>query len=339
MSEILISHAYFQILYRYMLQHELMHLLTAAESTHLARLAESNILEKKPLSELNHFLNILKQSEVSSQLYFDIAQNCELKHYGLVGYISSHAKTFLEAAQYIERYGTLIIDHTGGENIHLEQKAFESAVTWPLWNSDSIALNEINLFAIHLIIQQLFSQQNLKYQRIEIAHSATMPMHIYEHIFQCPVIMNASRYAFVYANHQLDTPLPQPDELLISLLSQQAEQWLQRNDAIKNTLTAQLEYIIQQHLEMGQTLPELETLAQSFHMSKRNFQRKLKQQGIIYRQLIERIKMKYCLSLLKQKQLSYTDIALQLGYADQSSLGRAFKKNHGYSLSQFQHQT
>ena len=332
MTNIYISHAYFQPIYRYLEQRQLLHVLTPEHLSLLISLKDKNPLEKASLALFNCIIKNLETAQISTTLYLDIAQEIEIKHFGLVGYISSHAENLFEAAKYIEKYGTLMIESQPEASIHLKQNNIEAMITWPHWQADCTALNEINLFAIHRMIQQFVAQDHLKYLRIEVAHAPCIPEAEYKKLFQTKIIFNTSHYAFVFAKHSLDTLLPQPDDMLVSLLSQQAEQWLSQQQPL--SLKHRIESVLLHYLEQGQPIPEIHQLANTMHLSTRSFQRKLAEENIVYRQLIEQLRMQVCMQLLRQKRLSLSEIALQLGYADQSSLGRAFKKRYGYSMTQ-----
>lgn len=339
MNSILISSAYFYILREYLRQNsnEQNHLSTQ-DWMELNSLAEENFLQQQPVQRFNYYLYKLTQSLTShekSTLYYKIAQQFELKHYGLVGYISAHAHTFLDAIGYVEKYGSLIIQPAPLNNIHIEHSHVHICLTWPLWNEDCIAIHEINLFAMHRVVQQLFGSTAPHYSCIEIAHAAQLTPATYERYFKSKVEFNRKRYAFIFEKKYEHLALPNPDQQLIYLLLQQAESQLAKNKIHVDPLIQTIEDMLQQHLHRQDILPSLEQLAEQFHLSPRSLQRKLKAHDLVYRVWVEQLKMQYCLKLLEKKH-PLAEIALQLGYADQSSLGRAFKKNFNMTLRQAQ---
>lgn len=335
MSEsIFISPVYFQIIQDYIEHMGLEHLFSNSQRQQLVELTQNQ--NKQALSFFNQYLKILLDANISSQLFLDLANYFEIKHYGLVGYISIHAKNFKESAEYIEKFCSLMIELDHSEQIKFTISEFESQLSWPLWNSQSIWINEINLAAIFKITQQLTNHiERIQFTQIEFAHTPLMPLEHYQRFYACPVIFNASQYSFNFNNRFLDYKLSSSDEVLLNILLTQAEQLLVQTDSSKSNLERKLQFIVQKYLELGESIPEIHIIAASFHMSKRNFQRKLKADNIVFRQYIEHRKILYCQHLLKTSNKSLTDIALQLGYADQSSLGRAFKKNVGISLSAY----
>lgn len=338
MPDIQISSVYFFVLKEYIQTTKCTHLFDVTALGQLDVLAAHNILEKFPLTLLNSYLEKLLTAQVSPHLFFDIAQHFEIKHYGLTGYISTNAQTFLEAAQYIEKFCPLIIDGENLIQLRLTHAVNSSAMTWPRWSEHSLWINEINLAAIFKLIHQLMGTQTKHLiKAIHIQHSPRIEVEHYQQFYQCEIHFNTKEYGFIFDAKRLDLALPSRDEILLEILLKQAENLLiqqQQKPQKLSALSSKLHLLITKYLEHGENIPEMDILANQFHMSQRTFQRKLKDDGIIYRHLIEQCRMQVCQQLLETSTLSLTDIALQLGYANQSSLGRAYKKHHGHSLKQ-----
>lgn len=335
-SDILLSSIYFKILNTYIKQHQLDELFQNHELERLNKLAVESTPNKHPLNLFNTYVNTLLENQVSPSLLFDLANLFEAKHYGLVGYISSHAQSLKDSALYIEKFCNLIIDGDNIQQIHFVEHHPYSELAWPLWNKESIWLNEINLAAIYKITQQLsFDVDGMKFSCIKIAHSPLMPIENYRKLYSCEIIFNAPQYSLIFENKYLNQTLTSNDDVLLNILLDQAEILLNQVETQKNQFEQKLETIIKKHLETEKPLPTVDTLASYFNMSKRTFQRRLKEHNLIYRKFIEHNKIEYCKTLLLSKKMNLTDIALYLGYSDQSSLGRAFKKNTNLSLKKW----
>jgi AraC-like DNA-binding protein len=67
------------------------------------------------------------------------------------------------------------------------------------------------------------------------------------------------------------------------------------------------------------------------HLSARTLQRQLNDLGSSFKKIVEMERMKRCDQLLQQ-DMQLTDIAMQLGYSDQSALARAYKAYSGQTL-------
>ena len=79
--------------------------------------------------------------------------------------------------------------------------------------------------------------------------------------------------------------------------------------------------------------PKIEQIANELHVSARTLQRQLNELGSSFKKIVEVERMKRCDQLLQQ-DMQLTDIAMQLGYSDQSALARAYKAFSGQTLLQ-----
>lgn len=77
--------------------------------------------------------------------------------------------------------------------------------------------------------------------------------------------------------------------------------------------------------------------ASDLNMSLRSFQRKLKQAGTSYAELLDHIRHEMACSYLESPQHQIIKIAYMLGYSDPSNFARAFKRWDGVSPHEFRH--
>ena len=73
-------------------------------------------------------------------------------------------------------------------------------------------------------------------------------------------------------------------------------------------------------------LPGFEKVVSQFAISKRSFQRKLKDEGSSFRKISDEIKSELSKFLQRSKNLKTQDIAYLLGYSEPSAYLRAVKK-------------
>lgn len=72
--------------------------------------------------------------------------------------------------------------------------------------------------------------------------------------------------------------------------------------------------------------PDFATLASQFHASVATLRRRLDEEGQSYRAILDDLRSDLAISLLTESDLSISDIAGQLGFAESSAFHRAFKK-------------
>ena len=73
-------------------------------------------------------------------------------------------------------------------------------------------------------------------------------------------------------------------------------------------------------------------------MSVRTLQAKLGDNGLSFSDILEEQRVALAQSYLKQANLALDDVAANLGYSEQSSFGRAFKRWTGVTPKQYRHQ-
>ena len=85
--------------------------------------------------------------------------------------------------------------------------------------------------------------------------------------------------------------------------------------------------------------PQVEEVAAQMHLTTRTLQRKLQEENTTFRTLVDGIKEELACNLLLNKNLSVTEIAYQLGYAEPSTFQRAFRQWTGKSPNAFRRQS
>ncbi len=88
-------------------------------------------------------------------------------------------------------------------------------------------------------------------------------------------------------------------------------------------------------LEMFDTNPDLESVAHRMNLSTRSLQRRLMLEGYSFRDLLSQVRYRTALSLMRDTELSITQIGQRLGYTDTANFSRAFKAWSGFPPSRF----
>jgi AraC-like DNA-binding protein len=86
-------------------------------------------------------------------------------------------------------------------------------------------------------------------------------------------------------------------------------------------------------LHLGE--PALDEIAHHLGLSEWALQRKLREQGLSFTQLVDQIRQDSAIAHLKQQHLSVTQLASMLGYSETSAFSRAFKRWFGLSPKQW----
>ena len=87
--------------------------------------------------------------------------------------------------------------------------------------------------------------------------------------------------------------------------------------------------------QLGSGTPQLATVASLFNITERQLQRKLKGQGTSFGELLDRVRLELALRYLQDPRMTMVDIALALGFPDQSNFVKAFKRWQGETPGQY----
>lgn len=101
----------------------------------------------------------------------------------------------------------------------------------------------------------------------------------------------------------------------------------------EQSLQLRVQAALIRQLSLGE--PTQEKVAESLHMSLRNFQRKLADEGSSYTALLNDTRRTLALSYLRNPAYSLSEITYLLGFAEASSFNRAFKRWTGQSPSAY----
>ncbi|WP_223427900.1 helix-turn-helix transcriptional regulator [Tateyamaria pelophila] len=97
--------------------------------------------------------------------------------------------------------------------------------------------------------------------------------------------------------------------------------------------TENLKRLMRPYLREG--TPKIEVLAEIMGVSPRSLQRKLKQSGSSYSELIETTRFEMAAEILAASDTPLIDVAMTLGYENQSNFGRSFRRISGISPGKY----
>ncbi|WP_447594991.1 AraC family transcriptional regulator [Aquipseudomonas campi] len=150
----------------------------------------------------------------------------------------------------------------------------------------------------------------------------------YQRVFGCPVLFGQADNALVFPKRLLATPLGQADAQLRHLLDAHA-------DRLLGELNQGHQVLDRARRELARQLPEqgadLESLAQTLQLSPRTLQRRLREAGLSFSQLLDETREQLVLHYLRDPALELAEIAFLVGFSETGSLARAFRRWTGQS--------
>jgi len=189
---------------------------------------------------------------------------------------------------------------------------------------------ELTLSAIHRQLTLVLGR-NWAPLEVHFEHPAPADLRSYRAVFRAPVFFGAAVNRLVIENTDLDRALQPREESLSPFLTRHLSD-LKRQRGGASQLSQQVEEIIV--AKLGDANFDLPIIARDLGLSLRTLQRRLSEEGVSYRSLLEKVRRRIAEANLGE-QARVTDVAASLGYGDSAVLSRAFRRWTGTSPRRF----
>lgn len=335
MQELQIPNGYFQLLQMYFQQQGMDLFSLACLAQHQAHLRYVLSLPIDSQSTYSFFAEVMQLTQKQMncpQLVFEMARLIRPEHFGVLGYMATRSNSVAEALQYVIRFSRLVIDGADVSPIQMHQRDKKISLSWPLHDLKYVLLNEMTMACMVHLARQIFLAEKIELLQVNFAHSPQMAGDHYQTFFDCKVAFKQSNYSFEISAENLWLKSELADPSLMQLLIRQAEDAIAAKPHYENLLL-HIQQKLAEYLRVNEQTPKIEWLADELHVSVRTLQRQLYEQETSFKKLLETERMKRCEQLLLQT-MSFTEIAMCLGYSDQSALARAYKAYSGQTLLQ-----
>ncbi len=164
-------------------------------------------------------------------------------------------------------------------------------------------------------------------ERIEFPHAEPEDTHEQSAFFQCELAFGCQEFRVFFSPRTLALPLLHGDTTLRATLETEASRRLralQVEQIDTDPQIARLRQFIADSLALG--LPEIGEAAQHMELSVRSLQRKLTSSRTTYSEVVEQVRQNMAESYAKDVSLSLAEVALMLGFSEQSAFQRAFRR-------------
>ncbi len=292
----------------------------------------------EPLEESAHFVPMARWQAMLTRvdalerrpaLALRIAEGIGARHFGLVGYAALACGNLAEALQRLERFHASVYDanpasvHHGPDGVSIE---------WGVARGRPGALVDETAIASLVQLARDLTGRYWPVRRVSFVNPVPMWTQPYEDFFGGEVRFEEDITRLVLDPQVLALPLRKSDPALLTLLDHQAEQLLAETAAVPPLVDAWRRTLVPLIRE-GQT--SLAALAEAHHMSPRTLQRRLAEQGTSFQGLLDQTRRHLAERHLRDAQLDLAEIALILGYSEQSAFTRAFRAWTGLAPAQW----
>jgi AraC-like DNA-binding protein len=175
---------------------------------------------------------------------------------------------------------------------------------------------------------QLITGRDLRLSRVEFQHAKPKEARTVRQVFGAPVRYRQDRSAMVLEAKLLDCPIETADNELLKILERHCQQILGARPKVDD-LVFDVQQLITTLLHSGQS--KIDAVAQELGMSSRTLTRRLAEDGLTYKGLLDEVRRKLALQYLKDRRISLKQVAYLLGYSEVSAFYHAFRRWTGTS--------
>ncbi|NQD95533.1 AraC family transcriptional regulator [Pseudomonas sp. CrR25] len=256
-------------------------------------------------------------------------------YYGVLGYLIMSCATLADALHRQARYAALV-GNLGRVDLADEppRAGLEPQVahSWqPLLAQQQRQLSEETL-AGWVTFGQWISGLDIPPTEVRFQHPAPADVSEHQRLFRCPVLFGQADNALVFPKRLLTTRLGQADAQVRLMLDAYA-------DRLLNEIQQGHSVLDRARLELARQLPEagadLGLVAERLALSPRTLQRRLREAGLSFNQLLDETRQQLVLHYLRDPALELAEIAFLVGFSEPASLARAFRRWTGQSPGEY----
>lgn len=275
------------------------------------------------------------QQSGDQQLGLHLGEAVRPGYYGVLGYLIMSCATLADALHRQARYAALV-GNLGQVDLADEpaRAGLEPQVahSWqPLLAQQQRQLSEETL-AAWVTFGHWISGRDIPPTEVRFQHAAPADVSEHQRIFRCPVLFDQADNALVFPKRLLALPLGQADAQVRLMLDAYAERLLSEIKQGHSVLD-------RARLELARQLPEagadLRLIAARLALSPRTLQRRLREAGLSFNQLLDETRQQLVLHYLRDPALDLAEIAFLVGFSEPGSLARAFRRWTGESPGEY----
>ena len=257
-----------------------------------------------------------------------VGENFLARHWGRLGYLIMAGENGIEGIQYIQQFATIVTNA-------LDMK----------WISDSKTLacefsllggpcsrHVVDYFvSSSLSLSRATSNDQTRYLNVRFQHDGGPSPTFYDEFLNTHCYFNQTSNQITVDLAGLRQVSTFRDPRLKIILEEHANQVLQSLAATDELVETVQRYIVD-NLPHG--APTLKQTCEHVGQNERSFQRALAKQGINFQEMVDDLRRRMALEYIRN-DYNFLDIAMMLGYSEQSAFHRAFKRWTGMPPSKY----
>lgn len=296
------------------------------------QLSKHNPDETVSAAQFNQWLHNLQQIDPVSALNLRMGHLVTAKDCGLLGQLTLSCSNLRQALGRYRHYRSLIL---GPHEVTVTENNQCCHIAWTLPAANSDALLEFILAAFIAYYQSLIGSP-LPPLRVGLPVQEPSSAVLYEALLGCSVEFGCPHSYVSIPAKLMVKRIIHADSKRRQQLEVEAETLLKKIRFQQNDPFSEACLFIQKNLSTPPIVAQ--SVARHLKLSDHRFQILLQQHNVQFRQLVNQIRLDMAKQALNNPARSLSDIAKQLGYSEQSSFIRAFKKWTGLTPGEFRQQ-
>lgn len=263
-----------------------------------------------------------EQVERGREVPLRVGASMRCDDYGAFGLAFKSAVDLGSSYLRVERYGRVVTSIANFRVVPGEHSTFMEVIPGDDDRPGLLMTNELALAAATALSREV-GQQDFTPLAVYLSHTAPVDISAFEAHFRCPIHFGASRDALEVSYDRLRHPNRLGDTSLSRFFDTHLDGALAdvpEDGGLGHSVRAE----IAQALSEG--VPTLPRMATRLGMSVRTLQRRLKEAGFSYRDLVDEARKDLADRLLRQTDYGLAEIAFLTGFSEQSAFHRAFTR-------------
>ncbi|MQG94809.1 AraC family transcriptional regulator [Pseudomonas sp. MN1F] len=252
-----------------------------------------------------------------------MAESRQLSDFGEISLLLSHQRNLRDTLEVIVQYRHLLNDALA---IHVEEAGKTVIIREEVINERAPCSRQATELAIGVMLRLCAALLGAQWHPISanFTHAAPADLAVHRRIFGCTLVFGSEFNGIVCPAADLDSASPQANEAMARL----ARRYLDTLPAGGTpSLELELRKTIYLLLPMGRAT--IEQVAQTQGMNVRTLQRRLEEEGLTFKDMINNVRRDLVMRYLENPSYSLGRIADMLGYSMPSSFTRWFIAQFG----------
>jgi len=305
--------------------------VTLSDGTIIQRLhPDSNgRIPDKEYFALIEWIQATQEDEV--KLVAKYAESIRPDDLGVLGLAIKTAPTLRASLKLVERYFLLMTDNVV---YRLEENSDQALLTIAQPDPVLPVVQLRNECALAAFARNMrcFVETELNFDFVSFRHACRSNPHSYDAFFGCAVMFDAESDAIALPIAALDLPNKLGDEGVCDFLIQHLEGETSKLNADTPLVKTLMTYL-SKRLRDG--VPQAVSVANEMGMSERTLYRRLADEGLTFRDVLQRAQTTLAQKLLSASDCSIAEVAFLTGFSEQSTFSRAFKRWVGQAPGQY----